>query len=134
MVTTGCGVSVLAPAEAAVKLPPGDGCKPQIMVFGRLLGWVLLILGLVVLCRDVIGWLDTHRFEPEVLGQLWADLSRSSLNATEAMIRRFLSPRLWDPVISTLLEAWASLTLGLLGLTLLVLARRRDRLPERWRR
>ena len=104
------------------------------MIVGRLLGWILLILGLAVLGRDVIGWLDTHRFEPEVLGQLWADLSRSSMVATEGLVRRFLSPKLWDPVISTLLGAWASLTLALLGLTLLLLAHPRERLPERWRR
>jgi ABC-type Fe3+ transport system permease subunit len=103
------------------------------MVVGRFAGWILLILGLAVLGRDLIGWADTHRFEPEVLGQLWADLSRSSMDATEAVIRRFLSPRLWDPFIATLLQGWASAILGVLGLALLVLARRRD-LPERWRR
>jgi hypothetical protein len=105
------------------------------MFVGRLLGWILFFLGIIVLGRDLIGWLDTHRFEPEVLGQLWADLNRSSLDLTEAMIRRFVSPRLWDPVISTLLECWAFLALSFLGLLLLYFGRRRDEaLPERWRR
>jgi hypothetical protein len=105
------------------------------MRVGRLLGWIVLILGLVVLGRDLIGWIDTHRFEPVTLGQLWVDSDRRSLDFAEMMIRRFATPILWDPVIATMLRLWATALLLVIGGTLLLSSRKREvRVVRRRRR
>ena len=96
------------------------------MRVGRLLGWMILILGLIVLGRDLIGWIDTHRFEPVTLGQLWVDSDRGSLDFVEMAIRRFTTPALWDPVIATLLRVWATALFIVVGGTLLLSSRRRE--------
>lgn len=96
------------------------------MIVGRIVGWIIFVLGLVVLGRDLIGWLDTHRFQPIALGQLWYDLDRGSLNLAQAVIQRYIAPALWDPVITTVLLWWAAPTLIVLGWGLIVLFRRRE--------
>jgi hypothetical protein len=104
------------------------------MLVGRLLGWIILILGLIVLGRDLIGWLDTHRFEPVSFGQLWVDFNRNSLDWVEMVIRRFTTPTLWDPVISTLLRFWAAASFILVGGMFLLAGRRREERAVRRRR
>jgi hypothetical protein len=104
------------------------------MRVGRLLGWIVLILGLVVLGRDLLGGIDTHRFEPVTLGQLWVDSDRGSLDFAEMTIRRFATPVLWDPVIATLLRLWATALLIVVGGTLLLSSRRREARTLRRRR
>ena len=44
------------------------------MIVGRVLGWLLFLAGLVLLGRDLLGWLDTHRLEPLSFRRLWLDL------------------------------------------------------------
>jgi ABC-type Fe3+ transport system permease subunit len=102
------------------------------MIVGRLIGWVLFLAGLVVLARDVIGWVDTHVFAPIVLGQLWFDLAAGSLNLVQAIVQRYIHPALWDPVITSVLFLWASPVLIVLGVVLIALFRRRGN--GRWRR
>jgi hypothetical protein len=102
------------------------------MIVGRVIGWVLLLAGLVVLARDVIGWIDTRVFAPIVLGQLWFDLSPGSLNLVQAVVQRYIHPALWDPVITSVLFLWASPFLIVLGIVFLALFRRRGN--GRWRR
>jgi len=97
------------------------------MVVGRLLGWLILLAGLVVLGRDLIGWYDTRVFAPIALGQLWFDFSPGSLNLAQAVIQRYVHPALWDPVIVTVLLWWASAVLIVLGLLILWLFRPRER-------
>jgi len=101
------------------------------MIVGRVIGWVLLLAGLVVLARDLIGWIDTRVFAPIVLGQLWFDLSAGSLNLVQAVVQRYLHPALWDPVITSVLFLWAWAVFVVLGVVFLVLFRRRN---GRWRR
>src|SRR5690242_8677897 len=101
------------------------------MIVGRVIGWVLLLAGLVVLARDVIGWIDTRVFAPIVLGQLWFDLSPGSLNLVQAVVQRYIHPALWDPVITSVLFLWASAFFIVLGLVFLALFRRR---ASGWRR
>jgi hypothetical protein len=101
------------------------------MIFGRVIGWVLLLAGLVVLARDAIGWIDTHVFAPIALGQLWFDLSPGSLNLVQAVIQRYIHPAVWDPAITSVLFLWAWAVFVVLGVVLLALFRRRN---GRWRR
>jgi len=95
---------------------------------GRLIGWIMFLAGFAVLVRDALVWTDTKRWAPIVLGQLWYELNRSSLNLVQAMIQRYIHPFLWDPVIVTILLSWAFAVLMVLGVLLLIIFRRR---PER---
>ena len=97
------------------------------MVIGRVIGWLLLLAAAVVFMRDLIGWYDTGVFAPTAAGQLWFDIDRSSLNLVQAVIQRYISAWLWQPVIATILLGWAVLVIGGPGLLLVWACRRRNR-------
>jgi ABC-type Fe3+ transport system permease subunit len=96
-------------------------------MIGRLIGWIFFLAGLSVLARDVLVWIDTKRWAPIALGQLWYDLNRSSLNLVQAVVQRYLHPFLWDPIIVTILLCWAFAVLMVLGILILALFHRRGR-------
>jgi hypothetical protein len=96
-------------------------------MIGRLIGWIIFLAGLSVLVRDVLVWIDTKHWAPITLGQLWFDLSRSSLNLVQAVVQRYIHPFLWDPIIVTILLCWAFAVLMVLGLLILTLSGRRAR-------
>jgi hypothetical protein len=97
-------------------------------MIGRLIGWIMFLAGAAVLVRDLLVWIDTKRWAPLLLGQLWYELSRSSLNLVQAVTQRYIHPFLWDPIIVSILLSWAFAVLMVLGMLLLVVFRRR---PER---
>src|SRR6516162_5039696 len=76
-------------------------------MIARLIGWIIFLAGVSVLVRDVLVWIDTKRWAPMALGQLWFDLNRSSLNLTQAVVQRYIHSFLWDPIIVTILLCWA---------------------------
>ena len=80
-----------------------------------------------MLVRDVLVWIDTKRWAPIALGQLWFDLNRSSLNLVQAVVQRYIHPFLWDPIIVTILLCWAFAVLMVLGLVILRISGRRAR-------
>lgn len=96
-------------------------------MIGRLIGWIIFLAGVSVLVRDVLVWIDTKHWAPLALGQLWYDLSRSSLNLVQAVVQRYIHPFLWDPIIVTILLWWAFAVLMVLGLLILALSGRRGR-------
>ena len=101
------------------------------MIAGRILGWLVLLSGLAVLARDVMAGIETGEWTPIALGQLWYDIDSSSLNLAQAVVQRYISPVLWDPVILGLLYCWAFAVLLVLGATLLSVFRRRGE-PRRF--
>ena len=96
-------------------------------MIGRLIGWIIFLAGLSVLVRDVMVWIDTAHWAPIALGQLWFDISPSSLNLIQAVVQRYIHPFLWDPIIVSVLLCWASAVFIALGLLILVLSSRRSR-------
>jgi hypothetical protein len=96
-------------------------------MIGRLIGWIIFLAGVSVLVRDVLIWIDTKQWAPISLGQLWFDLSRSSLNLVQAVVQRYIHPFLWDPIIVTILLCWAFAVLMVFGLLILALSGRRAR-------
>ena len=68
-------------------------------MIGRLIGWVFFLAGLAVLGRDAFIWIETKQWAPIALGQLWYNLSPSSLNLVQAVVQRYIHPFLWDPII-----------------------------------
>jgi protein-S-isoprenylcysteine O-methyltransferase Ste14 len=97
------------------------------MIVGRLIGWIAFLGGGAVLMRDVLVWVDTKRWAPIALGQLWFDLNRASLNLVQAVVQRYVHPFLWDPIIVSILLCWAFAVLMGLGLVILTLSWRRAR-------
>jgi len=98
-------------------------------MIGRLIGWIVFLAGVAVLAHDVFVWIDTKRWAPIAVGQLWFDLGRSSLNLVQAVVQRYIHPFLWDPIIVTVLLWWAFAVLMVLGLLILALSGRRTQAP-----
>ena len=94
-------------------------------IVGIVLGVVLVLAGLAVAGREVIGLSETGSYELIPLGQLWFDLHVGSLNLVQAVIERYVWPTLWDPIIVSALILPAGMTFALLGFALLLLCRRR---------
>ena len=96
-------------------------------MIGRLIGWIIFLAGLAVLVWDTLVWIETKRWAPMALGQLWFDLNRSSLNLTQAVVQRYIHPFLWDPIIVSILLCWAFAVLMVLGVLILAVSGRRAR-------
>ena len=97
----------------------------------------LAIGGLFLLGAFVaLGFEYTQRpegapFEMQPLGQIWYELDAGSLNLLQAVTERYLSDKLWDPVILNILYQPAFVVLLVPGLVLILLCawrrrRRRD--------
>ena len=98
----------------------------------RLIGWLLILAALFVLLRhDVWGWYQTGTWRMIPAGQVWFDLDRSSLNMAQAVIERYVARFLWFPVIATILQWPAALVLGVPGIVLLMIGRRRPPIGRR---
>jgi hypothetical protein len=103
------------------------------MIIGRIIGWLLLIAAGIVLASDVFNWYHTGTWRLSAMGELWYRLDRGSLNLAQAVIQRYVSPRLWDPVIQTILQFYALLVLAIPGLLLLWATRSREKRRRRER-
>jgi ABC-type Fe3+ transport system permease subunit len=96
------------------------------MIIGRLIGWLLLLIGLALLAVDVKSAIITGSFAPQVLGQVWFAYSPDTLLLAQPAIQRHIHPFLWDPVIQSVLLCWAFAVFLVAGLLLLLLFRRRE--------
>ncbi|HLT77383.1 MAG TPA: hypothetical protein VKZ87_08350 [Ferrovibrio sp.] len=100
------------------------------MFLGRLLGWVLLALALIVLGGDGLRWLESGALDFAALGEVWSRFAPASLNLLQTIVQGFLPSALWDPGLVTILTWPAVAVLGVLGVFLLLVCRRR-RPPQR---
>jgi hypothetical protein len=99
------------------------------MVALRVLGYALLLAGLIVLGRDVLAWHDTGTFSPVSFGPLWLELSRRSYIAVEGALAPWLLV-----ILRRILMLWAAATLLVLGLVLALIGRRGRERRRRRRR
>ena len=97
------------------------------MIVGRIVGWILLIAAGITLAGDIIAWYHTGTWRLIAAGELWFKLDRGSLNLVQAVIQRYVSARLWDPVIQTVLQFYALLVFAVPGLVLLWVTRSREK-------
>ena len=75
------------------------------------------MVALIALIFDIATALfGSGGFAVTALGKLWFSLHSSSLNGLQAGIQRFVSPYLWDPMISSVLQMPVWATFGALGL------------------
>lgn len=89
----------------------------------RILGTLLFLLGLVAGGYDIFHSVQINKPASTPLGELWFSVSPGSLNLSQAVVQRYISPTLWDPYIQTLLLAPGWVVLGGFGIAFLALAR-----------
>ncbi len=93
----------------------------------RAIGIVALLLGLILLNRDVNKTLDDAALHVTKLGDFWYAVDPTSLQLLQPAIERHVAGWLWDPVILTVLTAPGWLDFGVLGAILMLLGGRRKR-------
>lgn len=96
------------------------------MIIVRIVGWVLLLAGFVVLGRDLIAWRDAAVFAPVSVEQLWLEFDRASIERLEGGVAPWLLA-----ILHPVLVLWAGPSLVVSGLVLAWLGRKRG---ERRRR
>jgi hypothetical protein len=102
-----------------------SGRESTFMLVGRTIGWLFLALGVGFLCWAVIPVLQGGRFEPEVLGKVWASIDAESLGALGPAIQRHIDPDLYTSVILPILTTPAYIDCLVLGAVLALIFRRR---------
>lgn len=99
----------------------------------RILGWVLVLLALALLGRDLWVLLQSGRWAPIDTGALWWAVHPASQQGLQPAVEGSLPAWVWDPVVLSLLLAPAFATVGGLGVLLLLLAGRRHQHHHRRR-
>jgi hypothetical protein len=100
------------------------------MIILRIIGWILLLLAAAIFARDMLASIDVGTLSLIAVGELWFKLHQTSLQVAEPAIARHIpviGPWLWHPVISTILTWPATAVIGITGVLLVRLARRRPR-------
>jgi hypothetical protein len=97
------------------------------MGWARYLGWLLIFAALLVAVYEAYGWHAHGAYRITAASELWQRLSPTSLDWAQAAIERHISPAAWDEALGPLLRAPASAALGVPGLVLAFLFRRRHR-------
>ena len=92
-----------------------------------IIGWILLALGVAILCHDLVKWMLSGAFEVIDAGLFWFSVHPDSLKLAEPAIARYIHPFLWHPVMSTILLAPAFVVFAVPGVILLYLTHRRGR-------
>ena len=94
------------------------------LVVLRVIGWLLILLALLFLGRDLFMWHENGRWAPLLAGKIWHDLSPDTLGLAQAGIERHVWKPLWNPAILTLLLQPSWLVLGVPGILLAVMPQR----------
>ncbi len=93
----------------------------------RWIGSLLLLAAVVVGGFDGLNYLRSGEELFRPIGAWWYQLHSESLLLLQPAIERYILPALWDPVVLTALEQPLAVVLAVLGIVLLLLARRRGR-------
>ena len=79
------------------------------MKTGRLIGRMFLTLSLILIGHEVLNALESGEYRLIALGELWFRLDKAmgtgSLNISQAIVQRYISPWLWESVFQYLLTA-----------------------------
>ena len=101
------------------------------MKTGRIIGWVLVGLAIVLIGYEALNALEGEGYNMIALGELWFRLDQAigsaSLNISQAVIQRYVWAWLWEGIIQNILSAPAWLVFGLPGLALAWACRDRGR-------
>jgi hypothetical protein len=91
----------------------------------RALGLLSLAGAFIALVLDGTKSIAGNKIVVTPLGQTWSDLHSTSLQLLEAGVTRRVAEWLWDPVLLSILTSPTWLVLGILGVVLLLLGRKR---------
>jgi hypothetical protein len=100
----------------------------------RVIGWLLIVIAVIFLGRDLYLWIHDGKWVATSGGMLWGRISLDSLERFQAVVERRLWAPLWTPILWILLQpVW--LLLAIPGVILALLRRRprRRRRFGRWR-
>jgi hypothetical protein len=101
------------------------------MKTGRIIGWTLLALALILISHEALKSLEGEEYRLIALGELWFRLDQTmgtgSLNVTQAFIQRYVWAWLWEGVIQNILTAPAWAVFGVPGLLLAWFCRNRSK-------
>jgi hypothetical protein len=94
------------------------------MIVVRLVGWLLVLIALMILGRDLLAWYDSGTFAPESVDQLWFELFRRSRTFVQGLLERDAAP--WfGHIIFVALLLWAAPAVAVPGVALIWAGRRR---------
>lgn len=84
----------------------------------RLIAVLFLIVAAIAAGVEFVGFARNAHWTGVSAGQLWLNLHPASLDGVHALVQRYVSPALWDPVMVWLLRqpAWAVTVVPGLGL------------------
>jgi len=104
------------------------------MALVRFLGWLLILAALLMGGYDAYQWHYHDQHHVTAAGELWRNMSPSTLDLAQNEVERHVAPALWDRIVRPLLALPASAGLGVPGILLVFLARRRHpgRSPRRF--
>jgi len=91
----------------------------------RLIGVLFLAAGFILLIYDGAKSIADSRVSIYKLGQLWTDIHVASLQAFQAKVQGTLPAVFWDPGMTTVLDQPSWLGLGVIGIALILLGRKR---------
>jgi hypothetical protein len=92
--------------------------------FFRLVGLLLLAGGFVFMVYDGARWVANQSLRFTRFGEFWNDIHQSSQQAFHTWVESH-APWLWNSVIRILLEQPVFAVMGVLGILLMLLFRRR---------
>ncbi len=105
----------------------------------RVVGWAAALASVATVSMAVLLWFEGRNLQKS-WGQFWFDLHPASLNLTQSIVQRFVSPDLWDTYAVAMLEwkAWQGIALVagillLLGIVFLLAGRRRRKPGQAFR-
>ena len=97
----------------------------------RTFGLILIFIAIVVGVLDLIGSYNGGDFTLTDVGSLWYSTHPGSLQLLQPAIARHISPFLWDPIMITILLWPVTSALGVPGLIIMLLTRRKTRANKR---
>lgn len=95
------------------------------MLLGRILGYIVFLIGLPILATDFLVWADTGIWNPMEIGSLWDYLDPRSLIIARFVVEDYVGQIIWNPFVVGILAWWAFLAAMAFGLGLTLLCRRR---------
>lgn len=105
------------------------------MILFRILGYILALVGFGFMIVDGARSIAAGRFDATAFGRTWFSIDPPSLNLSQAVVERYTSPYIWDPIIITVLT-WPTFAVAF-GLALIFVliggrGRRRRRRVSAW--
>jgi hypothetical protein len=91
----------------------------------RFLGVLVLAAAFVLLVYDGAKSIADSRLYIYKLGQLWTDINAASLQSLQTTVETHLPAQAWNPVALTVLEQPGWLVLGVIGILLILLGRKK---------